>query len=353
MDKKVKSNLFTIKLNAMKYLLLLFGTLSILVMSSCDKSLSINDISNDKLVAQSQQNYGNDYKIIDGIMCFDNPLSLETVIKEIYKMSAEERTLKEQSLGFKSLWRATDEAFDIISNPTNLSEVNEFLIQYGNLVKLSEINGEKYIKARVSSKSLSFIANIDGLFIIGDNICKVIGDYIVESTVEDIDKIAGINHNNLYNISDSSAFRIQKTLQEKRLKTGCGYQDDDDQTSSDGKYKVETEIRIVSYYLSGYQYADVEQTTTNYKKTLGIFFKNKADLAQGGSFSISYIHDGNSGTESTSGYTVDYNVKEIDYLRYCVTIEGYAEDWVCWFDSYSAWGSSDEVDRGNAVVSCS
>ncbi len=347
--KKLQSILI---LKTMKNLIVFFGVISVLLMSSCEKSLHESDANHNNLVGANLTEDIANYKIIEGIMSFDNPLNLEKAIRDKFKMSPEERISKEKSEGFKSLWRATDEAFNIISEPQNITEVNEFLKSYGDLVELIENNGEKYIQERVSSKSLSFIANVDGVFIMGDNVCKVIDDYILEASIDEIDEVLRLSHRDLNNIVGNSDYKIQNTLAENNFKTGCGTADEDYQTSSDEKYKVKTVIEIISYYLSGYQYADVEQTTTNYKKTLGIWFKNKADLAQAGSFSISYIHNGNSGTESTSAYINGWDVNEIDYLRYCVTIQGYASDWVCWFYSYSAWGSSSEVDRGNATVSC-
>jgi len=328
------------------------GILVFLLSVSCSKSVQPDLPHASSIDCNENALDGNGYQILDGIMCFDNSEAYRNLQKELASLPSNERVLWEKSHNFRSLWTASDEAMDVISTAVSIEEAEEMLKKYDDLILFENINGEKYLNNRVKSKAFSCVSNENGIYIIGDRVFKVIDEYLIGCSTDQICEVEKIVYYNLSTALDSDVFEVQKYVGETSFKTGCGTADDDEKFDIDnGNLKVTYEIRIVSYYnsLLGYQYADIEQSTINWKRTI-FWFKNKANLAQNGDFTINYTHNGSNGSDSiTQAGDNIYNEKELTVLYYCVTVQGYAQDWVCYFDSYDCWGNSNEVNSGALV----
>lgn len=327
------------------------GILVFLFSVSCSKSVPPDLPHASSIDSNEKALDGNGYQILDGIMCFDNSEAFRNLLKELASLPSNERVLWEKSHNFRSLWTASDEAMDVVSTAKSIEEAEEMLKNYDDFILFENIDGEKYLNNRVKSKAFSCISNENGVYIIGDRVYKVIDEYLIGCSTDRIGEVEKIDYQNLSTVLESNIFEIQKYVKKTSLKTGCGTGDDDEKFDiDDGNLKVTYEMRIVSYYhsLLGYQYADIEQSTINWKRTI-FWFKNKANICHSGEFTINYTHNGNNGSASTNCGDCAYDEKELTVLYYCVTVQGYAQDWVCYFDSYDCWGNSNEVNSGGHV----
>jgi len=290
-----------------------------------------------------------------GVMVFNDSKSFQDVYDMISKNETQvlhEWAVKNNFVSFADLSESIyEEAIKI----DNLNSLQSFIDKNNNYIFINKINGDEYLETRLKSKLFKTICNKDRLFIIGDKICKVTDDYLISSSQSTLDEMKKMADATVP--SNDKRFLVNKYRNNTMIKTGCGGYDVDEALDTGGSYSVKTEIEILSYqlmfpYYPNTQCIDVEQTTTNYKKFLGIWFKNSANLSNFGYFKVRYYFNGSyNDCEYTNMGAYIYN-KELVTLVRVATLAGYDQNFLCYFVEYTAYGYSDEVDRSPATVAC-
>jgi len=295
--------------------------------------------------------------IIEGVMCFDTNDEFSSYIGNVLKLNDSDLDIFENYQKFESLRMRCNELMDEVTNSKSIEDINTFAKIHEKYIRIDYKAGEAFLTENVSSRLFRSVANIDGVFITGIMANRVLKDFLITCELSKLSELIEIEETQV-GFLNSDVFRVQNLKQQSHLlKTGCGTYDYDEALDSGNDYKVKVEIELDSYvlYYQPYPYStciDVTVTTTNYNKFLGVWFKNKANLSHSGSCEAGYYFDGQTSTASQTIWTTAGYEKQIVSIDRIITLDGYDQNFYCYFTKYDADAYSDEVDRDPATVLC-
>lgn len=130
----------------------------------------------------------------------------------------------EKTFGYTSYDSRIDEVIDELALVTTKFEFNLFKKKYQNYMTTRIWGGEDSYERIIEPNYYTLIANKDGLYIIGNTIYRIIGEYMMFSSVKNVDELLKVQYSELQKNSDKSIFNAHKYISSNNISTTVFYE---------------------------------------------------------------------------------------------------------------------------------
>ena len=131
---------------------------------------------------------------------------------EFLNLSFDELVSLEKTYGYISYDTKIDQVLDELDLVATKSEFKSFKKKYQNYMTTRIRENEESYECIVPPNSYSLIANENGLYYIGDTACRVVGEYLISSSVKNVSKLLKLEYDDLVNQSNSLDFKTKKYI---------------------------------------------------------------------------------------------------------------------------------------------
>ncbi len=252
----------------------------------------------------------------NGVLAFKNASQYRKTIEALGNYTKTELSSWTESEGFDSYNKRTDAILDSVGNVTSKSELYSLLKKYQDFIILKSQNGESDIDLTVGPNIFTDVANKDGLYIIDKKAYRLLGNYRLETNVNNIAELLTVHYPDIKNNNIPSYIKVKKYLNiipltgqnnEKNVEAGGGSGSGGGGSTPDYKYTLgnqhSTSTRRINLFAYGEALGSNDKTHVDYwcfieaiakKKILGLFWvKYSTNI---------YI-------EGTTGTTNDFSVE--------------------------------------------
>lgn len=213
-------------------------------------------------------------------MVFNDAEEYVSTIRFLYKANHEERIAWEESKGFVSLGRASDEMYlSLNKEKLTVEDLRKIIDLYpGYFQLLQEENGEYTFESALWDNIDRYLVNKDMIYQIGNTVYKVLNSGTVSSSLRNEAELKLINDFNIESYQNKPQYNInwnsrcmKRTLKDSENNFGrfC------DQRSTNNNDRTYLQINISSANLPGPPNSTLEETkflVRPYKKILGIWY---------------------------------------------------------------------------------
>lgn len=283
------------KIKTIKYV---FSVLLIIfTFTSCDK----NDISIDESKTTETKD----------ILAFSTMADFEKTLTKVNAMTKEERLSWEKEQGFKSFGTICDEFYETINPKTfkSIDEVEAFVAKNSDKIVLyTNSDGEMYCEPKNYNGLYRNIVGKFEMFIIGNKVYKVIGEELVSTDIENIDKLKRYNDMSL--VKGNIAFEIQSNSRDRKLDIAKAINVVENTAYNEGTKKIGSDTYKLKIYLRTTTHRDVadprnqtphayfyyafrrtEYRHINYARWLAIWWVKRYDSKLSGSITTKDSYD--------------------------------------------------------------
>lgn len=252
-----------------KYVKWAVAIMLLIAMGGCKKEQSDQDIQS---FAQSEKKSAS-----AKLLRFENFTEFNACLDKVRAMTFDEKNKWEDSIGFYSFGRASDEFYLSLNtqeiNPANLEQLVKNNSDYLQLLK--DENGEFTLESAFWDDARRRLINVDKMYQIGETVFKLFNFGVVSTHVQNIETLKQITEANYLNYRDDKRFEIgiQNVNTGKMLKDGaynCGTWKEDRATN--GNDRTYLRVGIFGENLDGGTYQWTQCLVRPYKKTLGIWY---------------------------------------------------------------------------------
>lgn len=244
-----------------------------------NQELKTDENNSESLIEQVTSNDLPDLKIEDGILYFENNEEMILTLEILNSMSENEIKNWEASIGFQSMQRLYDEAYNEIDEAKSENELLAIVEKYNDLfyIDKNEI-GEKELFEKI--KINKQIQNEDMIYRIGDDLFKILPNYIVSCKYEYLSELKNISEK----AENSPNFIFSEIVPLNNTKTANNYGASTNVISGKKQcyFDLYTYISfgVDNYYTTMYVSKYMTAKTYGKKKTFGIWrrYKTKLDI---------------------------------------------------------------------------
>ena len=284
-------------------------------------------------------------RVVNGIVVFKNLGQYLKTIKLLSHYSNNEIFAWAKSAGFESYNKKAEEAIDNLDKVNSESELNIVMKDFQDFLTMHKDKAGEYdIDLTVEPNIFTNVANKDGLFIIGNEANRILGNYILKTNVDEMDKLLSVHYKDIKNNSIPREIKLIKYIntttftfnQNKRplIEAGDGtgggntsqtYQSTKTATNQTSNRKVE----LFAYAIGTGNYSGNYATYDGYilaiakKRILGIFwvnYKTEIDIEGTNDYGDDYIIETPWGIKS---YNIPHLVSPTDMSNYYLPAPDY------------------------------
>jgi hypothetical protein len=302
-------------------------------------------------------------KDCEDVLCFNNFAEFENELKSVLTLNTEEKVKWEQQRGFKSLGVAAEKFYDTIEPDAfkSLDEVKAFVEKNRKVIQLVVKNGEYSVVPIYSNNPLRFFINEEGLFLIGNEAYKVLGNGMFSTAIQNVDKLKIIDEENKNSFMNDQDLKYSTLIGENLKSTSCSNGGSDESLPiTTGSKTYRTTINIWPTYFDDYQgsIAASFYSAGCQVRTLGIWWNHKTTVYTNVSTQLVYTDMANGLTivNTSDTYTSPTLVYSVDrFAGYISSIlTGYDPN--PYFNSYYGRCTSDagvgSNGEGKVEISC-
>lgn len=205
-----------------------------------------------------------------------------TELDHILSLDRNELTQYEETQGFESFYRKSEEIYDLLLNKQfgSQEEIFNDFAKYKKYVEIVEEDGVYEAVTRLSSSVLKYVLNEDQIVQVGPSLFKVFSADIVKTELQNYQKLMHLEELDLQRMTENSEFEVVKNEKysiKKDVANNAGYGGRND-SPEQSKRRVKLELYMNQVWPWGVSDAGCEHTITPQKKILGIWFNYNATI---------------------------------------------------------------------------
>ena len=225
--------------------------LAMLVLTSCDKE----ELSITEPTASTKKD----------ILSFATQEDFDKTLAKVNAMTKTERLAWEKQQGFKSFGTMCDEFYETI-NPANFKsteDIKAFVAKNSDKIEFyTSSDGENYCEPRDYNGLYRNIIGEYEMFIIGDKVFKIIGDKLITTSLENIDKLKKCNKKSSF--ENNPSFEIQSTLENEKSIISKVSNAIENSAYKEGTIKIGSDNYKLKLYLRTTSYRDLTDPSSQY-----------------------------------------------------------------------------------------
>ena len=149
-------------------------------------------------------------KTIDGIFYFNSYKQYLVSIKKVKALDHNSLLEFYHEKHFTPYMQKSNEAIEALDKAVSVDDYIKVLNEYEDYLITRERNGESYTERIVGNNVYTLLANWQGLYVIGKNAFRLLGDYILESDLKGINTLLKIHYSDILSQSVPSSVKIKK-----------------------------------------------------------------------------------------------------------------------------------------------